>query len=172
MATLPPGRTKVVNDVTELVPLLRIVDTDIKRKIFQELVTNWRSLKEIESLYGEEGKEALLLFEKTKLVESKWQSTSEGKPEKVYRTYYTSFHINAHCPITEICDLLTVATASEEEFSKLETKILEAVNDKSVFIGDVAQALNVSQTMVKGLVRRSTKLDYRGHRIEKVAVEE
>lgn len=166
---LPPGRTKVVNDVTELVPLLRIVDTDIKRKIFQELVSNWRSLREIESLYGKEGKEALLLFEKAKLVESKWQSTAEGKPEKVYRTYYTSFHINTYCPIIEICDLLAAATMSEETFSNLESKILKAVNEKGTFIGDIAQALNISQTMLKGLVRRSTKLDYRGHRVEKVA---
>ncbi|MEW6070616.1 MAG: ArsR family transcriptional regulator [Candidatus Thermoplasmatota archaeon] len=171
MATLPPGRTKVVNDITELVPLLRIVNTDIKRKVFQELVTNWRSFREIEVLYGEEGKEALLLFEKAKLVESKWQSTAEGKPEKVYRTYYTSFHINTHCPITEISDLLAAAIIDEEEFSKLESKILEAVDEKGTFVGDVAQALNISQTMLKGLVRRSTKLDYRGHRVEKVASE-
>jgi predicted DNA-binding ArsR family transcriptional regulator len=172
MAALPPGRTKVVNDITELVPLLRIVNTDIKRKIFQELVTNWRSLKEIESLYGEEGKEALLLFEKAKLVETKWQSTKQGKPEKVYRTYYTSFHMNAHCPITEICDLLAAATLHEKDFSELENKILEAVSKEGAFVGDVAQTLNISQTMLKGIVRRSTKLDYRGHRVEKLASEE
>lgn len=164
------GRMKVVSDITELVPILRMVNTKIKREVFQELITGWRSMSEIEERYGQEGKEALLLFEKAKLVETKWQTGKEA-PEKVYRTYYTSFHVNAHCPINEICDLLAVAVMPEKDFSIMENKILETVSEKGTFVGDVAQALNISQTMLKGLVRRSTKLDYRGHRVEKLVAE-
>lgn len=166
-----PGRIKVVSDITELVPILRIVDTDTKRKVFQDLTTNWVSMTNIEKKYGNEGKEALILFEKTKLVETKWQIGSTDKPEKVYRTYYTSFHINAHCPIAEIGDLLAVAMMDEKYFSALESKILGLIGDKGMFIGDVAHALGVSQTTLKALIKRSTKLDYRGHRVEKLPVE-
>ena len=34
------------------------------------------------------------------------------------------------------------------------------------FSGDIAESLGLSSTMLKSLVRRSVKMDYRGHRIE------
>ena len=36
---------------------------------------------------------------------------------------------------------------------------------------DVAEALGLSSTMLKSLVRRSVKMDYRGHRIELIREE-
>ncbi len=55
----------------------------------------------------------------------------------------------------------------EEEFSLIESKILEQVGTGK-FSGDVAEALGLSSTMLKSLVRRSVKMDYRGHRIEPI----
>jgi predicted DNA-binding ArsR family transcriptional regulator len=42
------------------------------------------------------------------------------------------------------------------------------VGPQGKFAGDVAEVLGVTFTMLKSLVKRSTKLDYRGHRIERV----
>ena len=67
-------RTKVIGDISELVPILRIVNTKTKINVFKELISSWKTLKEIEKKYGEEGKEALALFENIKIVDSKWQS--------------------------------------------------------------------------------------------------
>ncbi|MCK4444750.1 MAG: ArsR family transcriptional regulator, partial [Thermoplasmata archaeon] len=36
------------------------------------------------------------------------------------------------------------------------------------FVGDVAEKLKVTQTMLKGLIKRSARLEYRGHRIERL----
>ena len=40
-------RTKVVNDSTDLVPLLRAFDNKVKKEVFHELLTDWKPLSEI-----------------------------------------------------------------------------------------------------------------------------
>jgi len=55
---------------------------------------------------------------------------------------------------------------NEDEFKAVEEKILEQVGKGGKFSGDVAEALGLSSTMLRSLVRRSVKMDYRGHRIE------
>ncbi len=160
------NRIKVINEPSELVPMLRAVDTLVKREVLKEVTLEWRTSKEIEEKYGAEGRDAITFFEKMKLVESRWQSTEGSFPEKAYHTYYTSFHINAQWPVYEISDVLSAAMMSEEDFAEIEGRIIEAVGDRGKFSGDVAEALGVTSTMLRSLVRRSVKLDYRGHRIE------
>ena len=161
------NRIKVINEPSELVPMLRSVDTPIKREVLKEVTLEWRTAEEIEEKYGPEGKDAILFFDKMKLVESRW-ITVAGKnfPVKVFHTFYTSFHINAQWPVYEISDVLTAAMMSEKEYSEIEEKILKEVGKEGRFSGDVAEALGLTATMLKSLVRRSVKLDFRGHRIE------
>jgi len=160
------SRIKVISEPSELVPMLRSVDTAVKRNVLKEVTLEWRTAKEIEAKFGPEGKEAILFFEKMKLVESRWQSNGTNAPEKLFHTYYMSFHINAQWPVYEISDVLAAAMMSEEEFRETEKKILEQVGTGGKFSGDVAEALGLSSTMLRGLVRRSVRMDYRGHRIE------
>lgn len=160
------NRIKVINEPSELVPMLRSVDTPVKRDVLKEVTLEWRTADEIEKKYGPEGKDAIVFFEKMKLVESRWLSTGGNYPEKSFHTYYTSFHINAQWPVYEISDVLAAAMMSEEEYSVIEEKILKEVGDTGKFSGDVAETLNLTSTMLKSLARRSVKMDYRGHRIE------
>lgn len=160
------NRIKVINEPADLVSILRALDTEVKRNVFKEVATGWKTVREIEEKFGEEGKNALQFFEKIKLVESRWQP-SNGEPEKAYYTYYVSFHINTSCPIYEISDVLSAAVMSEEEFERFEEKICKSIEKEGKFAGDVADELSISPTMLKSLVRRSRKLDYRGHRIER-----
>ena len=55
---------------------------------------------------------------------------------------------------------------ADDDFSVLESSIIEKVEKGGRFAGDVATDLGLSQTMLRSLVKRSTKLDYRGHRVE------
>ena len=159
------NRIKVVSDPAELVPILRTVDSPVKREVFKEVTTDWRTAKQIEEKFGTEGVEALKFFEKMKLVETKWQTSAAMQPEKAYHAFYSSFHINATAPVTEISDVLYAAMMPEKEYEKLEKKIFEMVGEEGKFAGDVAEALGVSQTMLKALVKRSSRLDFRGHRV-------
>ncbi|MFA6709935.1 MAG: ArsR family transcriptional regulator [Candidatus Methanomethylophilaceae archaeon] len=160
------NRIKVINEPSELVPMLRSVDTSVKRDVLKEVTLEWKTADEIEKKHGPEGKEAIIFFEKMKLVESRWISTNGSYPEKSFHTYYTSFHINAQWPVYEISDVLAAAMMSEEEYSDIEERILKEVGTDGKFSGDVAEALNLTSTMLKSLVRRSVKMDYHGHRIE------
>lgn len=158
-------RIKVIADATDLVPLLRAIDTDTKRKVFQEIVSEWRTIRYIGDKYGDEGKEVLLFFEKLKLIETKWD-TSGKKPEKVYKAYFVQFHVNITCTVHEISEILFVAMMPQEEFEKIEKNIIEMTGEHGKFAGDIAESLKISQLMLKALVKRSTKLDLKGLRIE------
>ncbi len=161
-------RIKVITEPAELVPMFRAVDTKVKREVLKLVTLEWHTLQDIERQFGSAGRDALLFFEKMKLVETRWQTSTEGKPEKAYHTYYTSFHINASWPVYEISDVLAAAVMDEKEFQKIEKQIHEMVGAQGKFAGDVAEVLGVTFTMLKSLVKRSTRLDYRGHRIERV----
>jgi predicted DNA-binding ArsR family transcriptional regulator len=148
--------------------MFRAVDTKVKREVLKLVTLEWHTVKDIEKQFGLAGKDALLFFEKMKLVETRWQTSETQQPEKAYHTYYTSFHINASWPVYEISDVLAAAVMEEKEFSKIEKQIFDLVGAQGKFAGDVAEILGVTFTMLKSLVKRSTKLDYRGHRIERV----
>ena len=161
------NRIKVINEPSELVPMLRSVDTPVKRDVLKEVTLEWRTADEIEQKFGPEGRDAILFFDKMKLVESRWMAVpGKNFPEKSYHTFYTSFHINAQWPVYEISDVLAAAMMSESEYADIEAKIIAEVGEEGKFSGDVAEALGLTSTMLKGLVRRSVKMDYRGHRIE------
>ena len=160
------NRIKVINEPSELVPMLRSVDTPVKRDVLKEVTLEWRTIDEIETKFGPEGKDAITFFEKMKLVESRWVPSGGNYPVKSYHTYYTSFNINAQWPVYEISDVLSAAMMSEDEYSEVEAKILAEVGTEGRFSGDVAEALGMTSTMLKSLVRRSVKMDFRGHRIE------
>ncbi len=165
------NRIKVINEPSELVPMLRSVDTPVKRDVLKEVTLEWKTAEEIESKYGREGREAIIFFEKMKLVETRWAPQNDGYPVKSYHTYYTSFSINAQWPVYEISDVLTAAMMDDEEYGAIEAKIIEQVGKEGRFSGDVAEALGLSTTMLRSLVRRSVKVDYRGHRIEPIPEE-
>ena len=159
------NRIKVVSEVAELVPILRAVDTEVKSNVFKEVTANWQTAKQIEDRFGAEGLDALRFFEKMKLVETKWQTSATMTPEKAYHAFYSSFHINATAPVQEISDVLHAAMMPEKDYEKLEAQIFDMVGPEGKFSGDVADVLKVTQTKLKAFVKRSPRLDFRGHRI-------
>ena len=165
------NRIKVINEPSELVPMLRSVDTPIKRDVLKEVTLEWKTADDIEAKFGPEGREAIIFFEKMKLVEIRWLSTDGSYPKKSYHTYYTSFNINAQWPVYEISDVLAAAMMSVGEYEIIENQILDLVGPEGKFSGDVAEALGLTSTMLKSLVRRSVKMDFRGHRIELIKEE-
>ena len=155
----------VVSEVGELVPILRAVDSDVNSSVFKEVTTNWQTAKQVEEKFGAAGLDALRFFEKMKLVETKWQTGPGATPEKAYHAFYSSFHINATAPVQEISDVLHAAMMPDAEYDKIEASVYDMVGAEGKFSGDVADMLKVTQTMLKALVKRSPRLDFRGHRI-------
>jgi len=163
-------RTKVVNDSTDLVPLLRAFDNNVKKQVFNELLGEWKPQSEISEKYGDEGKIALEYFDKMKLVETKWTTPEEGidgKPQKKYRSYYSAFNINISCPVNEISEIFTVASLNNNEFEDLETKIYNFVGEDGKFGNMVAENFRLSNLALKGLVKRSNKFCYKGLKLSR-----
>jgi predicted DNA-binding ArsR family transcriptional regulator len=161
-------RIKVVNDLSELVPILRAVDSPVKLKLVQRLADSWLTTDDIQREFGKEGVKALTFFEKLKLIDTRWVAR-EGRrtPDKSYHFYYSTIHINTTAPLGEVSEILSIASMDDREYAKLEKTIFEAVGASGRFFSDVAEELGMSPTRLKGLVKRSDKLEYRGHRIER-----
>ena len=163
---MPASRIKVVSEIGDLVSVFHACDTDVKKQVFQEITKKWCTMEEIEEKYGEEGVKALKYLEKIKLVETQWVTTPSGVV-KAYHTYYDMFQINLSLPIIEAAEIIRVITMSEEEFEEWEQRIMEIIGDgKSVFLGYLVEKLGISQIMLRGLVKRSTRLDIKGMRVE------
>ena len=62
------NRIKVINEPSELVPMLRSVDTPVKREVLKEVTLEWRTADEIEAKFGREGRDAIIFFEKIKYI--------------------------------------------------------------------------------------------------------
>jgi predicted DNA-binding ArsR family transcriptional regulator len=163
-------RTKVVNDSTDLVPLLRAFNNPTKKEVFRELLQGWRPLSQIKDKYGEDGEDALNFFDKMKLVETKWTTPDEGidgKPQKKYRSYYSAFNINISCPVNEISEIFTVASLNPKQFEKLEDDIFDYIGENGKFGNMVAENFNLSNLALKGLVKRSNKFCYKGLKLSR-----
>lgn len=161
-------RIKVVNDISELVPVLRAVDSPVKLKLVQRLAESWLTSEDISREFGKEGVKALAFFEKLKLIDTRWVAREGRKqPDKSYHFYYSTININTTAPLAEVSEILSIASMDEKEYVKFEQKIYESVGETGRFFSDVAEELGMTPTRLKGLVKRSDKLEYRGHRIER-----
>jgi len=163
-------RTKVVNDSTDLVPLLRAFDNSTKKQVFNELLGEWKLLSEIKEKFGDDGEVALEYFDKMKLVETKWTTPEEGidgRPQKKYRSYYSAFNINISCPVNEISEIFTVASLNKNDFENLETRIFDFVGEDGKFGNMVAENFSLSNLALKGLVKRSNKFCYKGLKLSR-----
>jgi predicted DNA-binding ArsR family transcriptional regulator len=165
-------RIKVINEPTDLVALLRAMDSPVKKDVFQECANGWVTMKSVEDRYGQEGVEALSFFEKMHLVETSWQIDSQFNKEKIYHTYYVSVHINTSAQITEISDVLFITAMDDEKYLELEEKVYEKVGAEGTFSGEFVKDLELTPTMLKSLVKRSGRLAYKGHRIERIKQED
>ena len=161
-------RTKVINDSTDLVSILRAFDTPIKKEVFMEISKDWMPTSMILEKFGDKGQEALELFDKMKLAETKWTTPDEGmdgKPQKMYRSFYSIFNINISAPVNEISEIFNISSLNSDEFKKLEKKIFEYIGDNGTFGNKVSENFKISNTALKALVKRSNRFDYMGLKI-------
>ncbi|OWP54247.1 MAG: ArsR family transcriptional regulator [Cuniculiplasma sp. C_DKE] len=162
------GRIKVINDPGELVSIFHASDSDVKRKLLIDLSTSWITMPTIAEKYGQEGKRALLYLDKIKMLESQWITTGNG-PEKAYHTFYNNVQINLMGTMTELADIIFATNLSDEKLEEYENELIEMMNEtEGVFLGEASEKLGISQTFLRGIVKRSSILQIKGFKIEKV----
>ena len=161
-------RTKVINDSTDLVSILRAFDTSTKKEVFMEISKDWMPTSMILEKFGKKGQDALEFFDKMKLAETKWTTPEDGmdgKPQKMYRSFYSIFNINISCPVNEISEIFNISSLDDDNFKKLEKEIYDFIGDNGTFGNKVSENFKISSTALKALVKRSNKFDYMGLKI-------
>jgi len=160
-------RIKVINDAPDMITIFRAVDTPVKKDVFAEASKGWVTADQIREKHGDEGVAALLYFEKTKLVDTRWQAVEgSSSPMKAYHTFYTSVHINIQVSLNEISDVMEVALMPPEVFQEWDDRIAEIVGNEGVYVGDITEKMELDPVRLKSMVRRSPRLIFRGHRVE------
>ena len=162
------GRIKVINEPGDLVSIFRAADTDVKRKLLIDLSTSWITLPNIQEKYGVEGKKALHYLDKIKMLESQWITGSNG-PEKGYHTYYNNVQINIMGTMEELADIIYATNLPDSHLEEYENEIIGMMSgNDGVFMGEIAERLGITQTFLRGIVKRSNILQIKGFKIEKV----
>ena len=95
------------------------------------------------------------------------QDGIDGRPQKKYKSYYSSFNINISCPVNEISEILTAATLNDNNFEKLENEIYNFIGKEGKFGNMVAENFSLSNLALKGLVKRSNKFFYKGLKLSR-----
>ena len=160
-------RIKVINDPTDLVPMLHAMDSEVKRQVFGEVSVKWCLKSHIKEKYGDEGIDALNFFVKMKLVQTRWEPTPQGV-DMAYMSFYTTFHLDTSCPVTDVGDILFVMAMPDKDFLNLEEQIIRTVEGGEHFPRTIAKDLSISEIMLKCLVKRSAVLEFKGMKVMKV----
>jgi predicted DNA-binding ArsR family transcriptional regulator len=148
--------------------VIRAFDNKTKKEVFTEILKEWTPESIIFEKFGKDGVEALEFFDKMKLVETKWTTPDEGvngKPQKIYKSFYSLFNINISCPVNEISEIFNISTLNENEFEELENQIFDFIGETGKFGNSVSENFGISNTALKVLVKRSNKFDYTGLKI-------
>jgi predicted DNA-binding ArsR family transcriptional regulator len=133
-----------------------------------EISRDWVPTSLILERFGNEGQDALEFFDKMKLAETKWTTPNEGmdgKPQKMYRSFYSLFNINISCPVNEISEIFNVSSLDDHHFKKLEENIYEFIGETGTFANKVSENFRISNTALKALVKRSNRFHYMGLKI-------
>lgn len=160
------AQAKLINDITDLVWLMRAFDSDVKRKVFEKVCEDWTFMDDIEDAFGEEGVAALSFFEKVRLVETRW-GMDEGTAKKEYHAFYSSFHIKVISSVDMLQDVFSIALMDEETFQNLVDQVYDFVGD-GMLGREVERQFNLSSIQMKCLVKRSARLEYQGMKIKRI----
>jgi len=161
------SRVKIISESIEIVPLFLSLSGKVERKILAALMKEWCTEDVLVSIHGKEAKSILAFLEKHNLVETMWQPGSDMKRTKVYRAYYNNVHINLACTIEELSLVLRIASMNQKEFDKIDQTICDMVDNKGTYFGDVLEQMKTySAIELKGIIKRSTRLEYRGHKVK------
>jgi len=160
-------RTRIINDPSDLVPLLRTFGSDTHKKVFDHLLVDWYTDEELKEMLNFEVGESLTILKKSGLIESKWRMPEPGKkPTKEFHTSYSKIQVNFQCSIEDLADLLMITFTCDDDIRNMMEQIeTEVVNGNQSMTG-LSRAVGTTPLYLRGIARRSNKLLVKGQRIE------
>jgi predicted DNA-binding ArsR family transcriptional regulator len=162
-------RTRIINDPSDLVPLLQAFGSNVHKKIFDELSQDWHTERELASLVGDESSvhRSVALLRKSGLVETKWRVPEPGaSPEKEYHSTYSRIQANFGASMEDLSELISLTFMSDEELRVVTEKLQKMVDGGNSSLSNLSRELGVSQIFIRGVAKRTEGLAVRGQRIE------
>lgn len=160
-------RTRIINEPSDLVPLLRAFGSDSHKKVFDFLQKDWKTEEEIETEVGFKPTESLDILKKSGLVESKWRMPQPGKkPDKEYHSSYSRVHVNFQCTVEDLSDLIMITFKSDSEIRNYLEMIEKEVTGGNQSMNGLQRVVDKSIMFIRGVAKRSPLLTVKGQRIE------
>ncbi|NJD76989.1 MAG: ArsR family transcriptional regulator [Candidatus Methanoperedens sp.] len=160
-------RTRIINEPSDLVPLLRAFGSDSHKKVFDFLQKDWKTEEEIEAEVGFKPAESLDILKKSGLVESKWRMPQPGKkPDKEYHSSYSRVHVNFQCTVEDLSDLIMITFKSDSEIRNYLEMIEKEVTEGNQSMNGLQRVVDKSIMFIRGVAKRSPLLTVKGQRIE------
>ena len=160
-------RTRIINEPSDVVPLLRAFGSETHKKVFDYLQKDWKTEDEIEQDLGLKVSDSLDVLKKSGLVESKWRMPQPGKkPEKEYHSSYSRVQVNFQCSIEDLADLIMITFKNDNEIRKYLDVIEKEVVAGNQSMNGLQRVIDKSIMFIRGVARRSAILTVKGQRIE------
>lgn len=160
-------RTRIINEPSDIVPLLRAFGSENHKKVFDCLQTDWKTEEEIEKEVGFGPNESLTILKKSGFIESKWRMPQPGKtPEKEYHSSYSRVQFNFQCTVEDLSDLIMVTFKSDSDLRNYLEAIEKEVKGGNQSMLGLQRVIDRSIMFIRGVARRSQILSVKGQRIE------
>ena len=162
-------RTRIINDPSDLVPLLQAFGSAVHKKIFDELSREWRTERELAGLFGDDAgvHRSVALLRKSGLIETKWRVPEPGEsPEKEYHSTYSRIQANFQATMEDLSELISLTFMSDEELREVTETLQKMVNGGNNSLSNLSRELGLSQVFIRGMAKRAEGLAVRGQRIE------
>jgi predicted DNA-binding ArsR family transcriptional regulator len=162
-------RTRIINDPSDLVPLLQAFGSEVHKKVFDELSKGWRTERDLAKLIPDHDAvhRSVELLRKSGLVETKWRMPETGaSPEKEYHSTYSRIQASFGAPMEDLSELIRLTFMSEDELRNVTDGIKNQVKLGNTSLSNLARELNLSQVFIRGVAKRADGLTVRGQRIE------
>ncbi|MFP4655038.1 MAG: ArsR family transcriptional regulator [Methanohalobium sp.] len=159
-------RTRIINDPSELVPLLKTFGSSKHKQVYDALSKMWMSERQLEEYMGEDVTTSIDILKKGGLIESQWQMPEPGKkPEKEYHSAYSKVQSNFQCSLDDLSEIIMLAFQPYEEVKDTIEELEELVKQGNNSLNNLARSLNKSPLYLRALARRSDKLSVMGQRL-------
>ncbi|MGA9099270.1 MAG: ArsR family transcriptional regulator [Methanotrichaceae archaeon] len=162
-------RTRIINDPSDLVPLLQAFGSEVHKKVFDELCKGWHTERELVQAVGDKSTvhRSVALLRKSGLIETKWRAPEPGgSPEKEYHSTYSRIQASFGASMEDLSEIIGLTFMSDEDLRDVIESLQKQVMAGNNSLSNLSREMNLSQVFLKGVAKRAENLAVRGQRIE------
>jgi predicted DNA-binding ArsR family transcriptional regulator len=160
-------RTRIINDPSYLVPLLRTFGSRTHKKVFDALSSKWMTKTELDEFMGTDSGRSLQILKKAGLLESQWRVPEAGqKPSKEFHTSYSKVQVNFQCSFEDLSDIIMLTFKPYEEVKDAIEELERLVGEGNNSMSNLTRTLNKNPFYICSVARRSEHLSVMGQRLK------